>query len=113
MDNRIIKWLTDILVSINEVNEFIGTKPDFEIYEKNKMMKRAVERELEIIGEAVNRIKKKNSAIELSFAEKIIGLRNKVAHEYDVIDDAIIWDVVNLYLPGLKEEVEFYINAAK
>lgn len=100
----------DILVSINEVNEFVGTKTDFAMYEKNKMMKRAVERELEIIGEAVNRIKKSNSTIELTFAEKIIGLRNKVAHEYDVIDDAIIWDVINLYLPGLKEEVEFYSN---
>ena len=113
MDSRIKKWLMDILVSINELHEFVGTKTDFAVYEKNKMMKRAVERELEIIGEAVNRIKKTNSAVELTFAEKIIGLRNKVAHEYDVIDDAIIWDVVNLYLPGLKEEVEFYINAAK
>ncbi len=110
MDNRVKKWLMDILVSINDIHEFIGNQKDFSSYEKNKMLKRAVERELEIIGEAANRIKKANSSIELTFADKIIGLRNKVAHEYVVIDDAIIWDVVHLFLPGLKEEVDFYFN---
>lgn len=110
MDNRTKKWMMDILVSIADINEFIGSQNDFSSYEKNKMMKRAVERELEIIGEAVNRIKKADSNIELTYADKIIGLRNKVAHEYDVIDDAIIWDVVHLYLPGLKEEVDYYFN---
>ena len=58
MDNRVKKWLMDILVSINDIHEFIGNQKDFSSYEKNKMLKRAVERELEIIGEAANRIKK-------------------------------------------------------
>ena len=102
----------DILSSIEEMEGFVREATDFSSYENNKMMKRAVERELEIIGEAVNRIKKANNTIELTFAEKIIGLRNKVAHEYDVIDDAIIWDVVHLYIPGLKEEEQYYLQKA-
>ena len=57
MDDRILKWLYDIKISIEEIDSFFETEPnDFFLYKKNLMLKRAVERNLEVIGEATNRI---------------------------------------------------------
>lgn len=57
MDERILKWLFDIKMSIDEINEFFhNEEKDFFKYQNNVMLKRAVERNLEIIGEAINRI---------------------------------------------------------
>lgn len=61
MDERILKWLYDIRTAIIEIESFFVDHPkDFEIYRSNIQLKRAVERDLEIIGEAVNRIIKLN-----------------------------------------------------
>lgn len=70
------------------------------------MLRRAVERELEIIGEAVSKLKKIDDEIQLTNARKIIDLRNKVIHSYDSVDDIIIWGIVIKYLPILKTEIE-------
>ncbi len=68
MDERILKWLFDIKIAIEEIDDFFKKdEKDFFKYKKNLMLKRAVERNLEIIGEAVNRIIKHDS----SFAKKI------------------------------------------
>jgi len=65
MDERILKWLYDVKLSIDEIDSFFdGTPPNFFEYRKNIMLKRAVERNLEIIGEAVNRILKKDNSYE-------------------------------------------------
>ena len=57
MDERILKWLFDIKISIDEINEFFhNEEKDFFKYQNNLMLKRAIERNLEIIGEAINRI---------------------------------------------------------
>lgn len=57
MDERILKWLYDIKLAIEEVDSYFLAHPkDFFQYKQNVMLKRAVERNLEIIGEAVNRI---------------------------------------------------------
>ncbi len=57
MDKRVLKWLYDVKVSIDEIDSyFINERMDFFEYKKNYMRKRAVERNLEIIGEAINRI---------------------------------------------------------
>ena len=50
------KYLYDIQQSIDSINEYLGEKRDFFAYEQNKLLRRAVERELEIIGEAVNHL---------------------------------------------------------
>ena len=67
--------------------------------------KRAVERDLEIIGEAVNRIRNKDQNIKIENAEKIIGTRNRIIHGYDSVSDDMIWSIVINHLPKLKEEV--------
>ena len=70
------------------------------------MLRRAVERELEIIGEAVSKLKKIDAEVQLTNSRKIIDLRNKVIHSYDSVDDIIIWGIVIKYLPILKTEIE-------
>ena len=63
MDERILKWLFDVKMSIDEINEFFhNEEKDFFKYRNNVMLKRAVERNLEIIGEAINRIITRDSS---------------------------------------------------
>ena len=78
------------------------------------MLKRAVERNLEIVGEAINRILKKDATFEIKItsAKAIIGLRNQVIHAYDSISDESIWAVLTNHLPKLKSEIEALIKSS-
>lgn len=98
-----------IRFAISEIESYFGEKEkDFFEYQKNTMLKRAVERDLEIIGEAVNRIIKNDNTFEtlISDAKAIIGLRNQVIHAYDNISDENIWAIIVSHLPKLKAEIE-------
>jgi len=106
MDNDIKSWLYDILQSINEIESFYeGKSRIFEEYVSDIKTKRAIERDLEIIGEAVNRIFIKGNDFQLDNAEKIIGTRNRIIHGYD-----LIWSIVINHLPKLKDEVKIPLN---
>lgn len=76
------------------------------------MLKRAIERNLEIIGEAMNRILKRDTSFEnkIANAKSIIGLRNQVIHAYDTISDENIWSVLIIHLPKLKSEINKLIE---
>jgi len=77
------------------------------MYQKNKLIRRAVETEkIEIIGEATNKILKLDEAIKIEHARKIVDTRNWVIHGFDSVDDKIIWGIITKYLPQLKSEVE-------
>jgi len=107
MDNEIKTWLFDILQSINEVESYFHEKAkNYEDYLKDIKTKRAVERDIEIIGEAVNRILKKDKNFKIEHAQKIIGTRNRIAHGYDIISDDLIWSIVINHLPKLKTEID-------
>ena len=109
MDERILKWLFDIKMAIEEIDGYFQTQEkDFFKYRQNLMLKRAVERNLEIIGEAMNRIITRDSSFEqkITNAKGIIGLRNQVIHAYDNISDENIWAVLTNHLPKLKAEVD-------
>ncbi len=113
MDERILKWLYDIKFAISEIESYFeGTEKNFFEYKQNIMLKRAVERDLEIIGEAVNRILKSDSSFSelISDAKAIVGLRNQVIHAYDNISDENIWAIIVSHLPKLKVEVERLIQ---
>lgn len=110
MQLEIQKYLYDIKVSIESIDEFLEYKRDFNEYKNNKLLRRGIERELEIIGEAANRILKLDSAIKLDNARRIVDLRNWVIHGYDKIDDVIIWGIVYKQLPLLKDQVEELLN---
>ena len=96
MESKTAKWLSDIQESIQEINDFILKNQihSFSNYQKNKMLKRAVERNLEIIGEAVNRVKQNDAATfeKIELARSIIAPRNHVIHAYDSISDEIEHD---------------------
>ena len=106
MESEIKKYLYDIFESIQSIEAFIGDNRDFKVYLENKMLRRAVEREFEIIGEAMNRIIKLRPEVEISSSKQIINMRNRVIHGYDKIDDEIIWGTIVRYLPVLKSEIK-------
>jgi len=107
MDTSIGKWLVDILNCINEIDVFFeGKERKYEEYCKNILLKRGIERNLEIIGEAVKRILHKEPSIEITSARQIVQFRNIVIHSYDSISDANVWAVVINHLPKLKVEVQ-------
>lgn len=115
MDKKVLKWLYDVKVSIDEINSYFSNEEmDFLEYKKNFMRKRAVERNLEIIGEAINRIIKTDIAIasKISDSIAIVGLRNQVIHAYDNISDETIWAILTNHLPKLKVEIDTLLENA-
>jgi uncharacterized protein with HEPN domain len=107
MDIEIKAWLYDILNAINEIDSFfIDTPKEFTSYKNDVRTRRAVERNVEIIGEAMNRILQKEESIELSNSRKIVDTRNRIIHGYDSVSDDIIWTIVISHFPTLKSEVE-------
>jgi uncharacterized protein with HEPN domain len=111
MDDNIKTWLYDILSSINEIESyFVETPKMFEIYQNDLRTKRAVERNIEIIGEAMSRIRKENSEIEISNSRKIVDVRNRIIHGYDSVSDDVIWGIVIKNLPILQKEVEILLD---
>jgi len=106
MQLEIKKYLYDISESIESIEKYLGDKRDFNIYLADKMLRRAIEREFEIIGEAISRIEKLDSSIEISSKRQIISMRNRVIHGYDKIDNEIVWGTIVRHLPVLKIEIE-------
>ena len=109
MKDEIKKYLLDIKISIESINEFIGEKRNFFTYQDNKQLRRAIERELSIIGECVNKISKLDNTIKIDNTKYIIGIRNIIIHGYDKVDDIIVWGVISKYLPILYEEIKLMI----
>lgn len=106
MDERINKYLHDILVSIDAIDSYLQHKRDFNYYISNKMVRRSVEREMEIIGEATNRLLRLKPEIKITAANRIVDQRNLIIHAYDAINNEMIWAVIIKHLPKLKTEVE-------
>ena len=107
MNEKVLKCLYDIKYSIDEIDFFFkGKNKDFKIYSKDLLLKRAVERNLEIIGEAMNRILKEEPDFPIRHARRIIGLRNQIIHGYDAVSDENIWGILQNHLPELKEEIK-------
>jgi uncharacterized protein with HEPN domain len=105
MRHEIKKYLFDIKTSIDSIEEFLGPKRNFFVYQENKLLKRAIEREIEIIGEAVKRILTIDPDIRIQNARRIVDTRNWVIHNYDKVDDVILWSIVINHLPKLKSEI--------
>jgi len=106
MDRRIKKYLFDISAAIESIEEYVGSPKMFANYEKNRLLQQAVERNLEIIGEATKRILEIDPNINISNARKIISARNRIIHGYDDIDNTEIWSIVINSLPILKKEID-------
>lgn len=107
MDNEIKAWLYDILNAIMEIESFFDNSPkEFPKFQGDLRTKRAVERNIEIIGEALSRILKHDENIEITNSRKIVDARNRIIHGYDSVSDNVIWGIVIRYLPILQTEIQ-------
>lgn len=110
MNHKISKYLYDIKVSIDSINEYLGENRNFYEFQSNKLLKRGIERELEIIGEAMNNILKIDENLHFTNARQIVNTRNWVIHNYDKVDEVLLWGIVSKHLPILKLEVDKYLS---
>jgi len=110
MQDEIKVWLEDIEKAIIEINEFLPEPRNFNEFEKDTKTKRAVERNIEIIGEAMSRILKLKPDIEISNSRKIVDTRNRIIHGYDSVSDDVIWLIIIRFLPVLIDEVKVLLN---
>lgn len=100
------KHLQDILTAIEEVEGFFGNAPKvYDDFYSNLCLRRAVERNIEIIGEAMNRILKVDKDIAITNSRKIVDARNYIIHGYDSLSVDILWSMVINHLPKLRNEV--------
>ena len=107
MQPKVLKYLLDIESIISEIETIkvrIGT--DFTVFANDIILQRAVERELEIIGEAVRKLIELRPDIEISSSKKIIGLRNIISHAYDSVEPQLIWGILQRDIPQLKDEIQ-------
>jgi len=98
--------LKDIEQSIIEIYEFLPEERNFFTFQKDLKTRKAVERNIEIIGEAMDRILKIDPGFQITDSRKIVDTRNRIIHGYDSVSDDVIWLIVNRYLPILEIEVK-------
>jgi uncharacterized protein with HEPN domain len=111
MTEKQLKLLYDVKLAIDEIESYFNTEAKtYENYKSNSLLKRAIERNLEIIGEAMNRLLNENPEFTIENAIRIIGLRNQIIHGYDSVSDENIWGIITLHLPKLKSEINSLIN---
>ncbi len=100
------KYLSDILMAIDLIEKFTVDISDYNSYQDDLKTQSAVERQLVIIGEALNKFKKEKPSFEIENAKQIIGFRNRLVHAYDSIDNTIVWAILNRHITKLKEEIQ-------
>lgn len=110
--DKINKYLYDIMASCKEIEEETSARGrNFETFCSDRVYRRFVERNFEIIGEAMNRVLKLNPEINISSARKIVNTRNLVIHSYDSLDKEILWGIVINHLPILDKEVKTLLES--
>lgn len=112
MEVEIQKWLFDAHQASRTIQEFLKEK-EFEDYTDNLMLSSAVERQFEILGEALKRIRDRDELfLETSITgwRGAISFRNILAHGYDHIDHEVVWGIIEDDLPDLIQSIEKNLN---
>jgi uncharacterized protein with HEPN domain len=114
MTNEAKKRLLDVANACEAIAEFVAGV-DFSGYENNRLLRSAVERQFEIIGEALNKAGAVEASLPAQIPEfhRIIGLRNRLIHGYDNVDDEILWDIVQSKLAPLKAQIDDLLREAR
>ena len=99
------KYLSDILRAIELIDQFIVSVNNYNDYLSDYKTQSAVERQLGIIGEAVNKFDKLFPDSPIENARQIVGFRNRLIHAYDAIDSSIVWAIIKKHLSPLKTEI--------
>jgi uncharacterized protein with HEPN domain len=112
MSDEVRKDLFDVLEAAEEIAAFTRNM-DFQTYRDSTVTQRAVERDFEIIGEALNRIKRIDETVLEAVSEhhRIIGFRNILIHGYDMVDARIVWSAIEDHLPVLISEIQKLLSA--
>ena len=105
MTEKGLKYLSDIIQAIDLIEDFTKSVPNFSDYVNDLKTQSAVERQLGIIGEAVNKFDLLHPELSLENARKIVGFRNRLIHAYDSVDSSMIWAIIKRYLAPLKVEI--------
>jgi uncharacterized protein with HEPN domain len=104
-----MKLLFDINECCVNIKQFVSGVTSFTEYERNILVKKAIERDLITIGEAIVKINK-ISSITLANQEKIRAFRNRLVHDYNGTSDELVWVAVTKHLPALHIEVKKYLE---
>jgi uncharacterized protein with HEPN domain len=111
LNPRTLSCLTDARESADVIRVWISGRT-FADYESDRLLRRAVEREFEIIGEALKRLRDADPAVWEQFPEaaRILSFRNRLAHGYDTIDNAVVWGVIRDYLPNFVTSLQKIVS---
>ena len=103
--------MIDVLEATIEVKSYFADAPKlFQNFQKDILRQRAVERNVEIMGEAIHRILKADPNFELPHAKAIVNTRNRVIHGYDSVTTEFLWSLIIRHIPALKKDVEEILN---
>jgi uncharacterized protein with HEPN domain len=107
MQDEIRKYLFDILRAARDILEFTRDLT-YADYVADAKTQASVERKFEIIGEALNRVKRMDRSLAATIPsyERIISFRNVISHGYDIINPELVWDAVQNHLPSLDRVVQ-------
>ena len=112
MDEYISIYLTDVKLAIEELESYFEGYPmRYDVFVSDYLRRSAVERKVEIMGEAINRILKLDKDFPLPNAREIINTRNRIIHGYDSVRPEFLWSLVMRHIPALKEDVLRLLNA--
>jgi len=106
MTDKSKKYLSDILRAIQLIETFTEEIHNFNDYDTDVKTQSAVERQLAIIGEALNQLRKLRPGVQIENDKQIVGFRNRLIHAYDSLDNSIVWAIIQRYLNPLKSEIE-------
>ena len=107
------KYLHDIWRAVGLLTDFTAGKT-FADYELDAMLRAAVERQFEIIGEATAKLARHDEALvtRIDDYRRIVAFRNILIHGYADVDERLVWDVVEAKLPILRRDVEALLGEA-
>ena len=107
------KYLYDIWRAVELLSAFTADKA-FADYERDAMLRAAVERQFEVIGEATAQLARHDEALVVRIGEyrRIVAFRNILIHGYADVDNRLVWDVVETKLPILRRDVEALLREA-
>lgn len=110
-NEKVLTYLQDVLDAICDMQScFVDFPNRYDVFEKDIMRRCVVERKVEIMGEAINRIRKTDLSVEIPNARAIIDTRNRIIHAYDNVLPEFLWSLVIRHIPQLKEDIERIIT---
>ena len=106
MKTPLKKRLLDALNACRAIQAFIAQRT-FADYEQNHMLRSAVERQFEILGEALNQAQADEPELSnlIPDLRRIVGMRNRIIHGYDSVDDELLWQTIQTHIPPLTQRL--------